>query len=311
MSRVAVSYWAGTLPTISNLHFASFKFNNNKNFKYVLFLDHDLKSKSIISNDLLWLLNESWFEIRYFSLTQMMNDFDIENFSKWQNNLVYKICRKLRSKILKIKIRLYSRYNSIARTRFLKNNYNFEIGPSFSHNQKFTGLSEYLTYRSDVFRSLIANKFPNDDVLYVDIDICFVKPFNDYDWSKAFTSPWGLTKFANTAIIYFPAANQLLRKRVLSELKQNSAAWPWILYSKENCEYLGLELRKIEDFDPSWAPANPSTGNSSSFMKKQTNSQEIVDWADNNSFCFHWHNQWSVIPEVGSAYDIYFKRYKV
>lgn len=311
MSNIAVSYWAGTLPTISNLHFTSFKFNNDKNFKYILFLDNDIKSNPSISNDLLWLLNESWFEIRYFSLTKMMNDFKIANFSKWHNNLFYKTCRKFKIKIIKTKIRIYTIYNSLTRSQFLSNNYNSEIGISFSHTQKFTGLSGHLTYRSDVFRSIIAGKFPNDNVLYVDIDICFVKQFNDYDWSKAFTSPWGLSKFANTAIIFFPAYDQILRRRILSELKQSSAAWPWMLYSKEKCEYFGLELRRIEDFDPPWATSNPSTGNSSSFMKKQANSQEIVDWADNNSFCFHWHNQWNVIPEVGSAYDIYFERYKV
>jgi hypothetical protein len=311
VSNVAVSYWAGTLPPISHLHFTSFKFNNSKNFKYVLFLDNDIKPKSMISNDLLWLLNEPWFEIRYFSLTQMMNDFEIASFSKWHNNMLYKICRKFKYKMFKIKINVYSRYNSLERSKFLSNNYNSEIGPSFSHNQKFTGLSEHLTYRADVFRSLIASKFPNDDVLYVDIDICFVKPFNDYDWSKAFTSPWGLANFANTAIIFFPASDKQLRERVLSELKQSSAAWPWILYSKERCEYFGLELRKIEDFDPPWAPSNPSTGNSSSFMKKQADSREIVDWADRNSFCYHWHNQWNAVPEVGSAYNIYFERYKV
>jgi hypothetical protein len=311
VGSIAVSYWAGTLPKISNLHFASFKFNNNKDFKYILFLDNDVKLKSMISQDLMWLLNEPWFEVRYFSLTQMMNEFKIANFSKWHNNLLYKIFRKFKNIMFKVKISVYSRFKLFASNRFLRNNYNSEIGISFSHNQKFTGLSGHLTYRSDVFRSLIAGKFPNDDVLYVDIDICFVKPFDAYNWSKAFTSPWGLARFANTAIIFFPFSDQTLREKILFELKQSSAAWPWILYSKEKCEFFGLELRRIEDFDPPWAPSNPSTGNSSSFMKKLTNSQGIVDWVDSNSFCFHWHNQWNAVPEEGSAYDIYSKRYKV
>lgn len=188
--------------------------------------------------------------------------------------------------------------------------FNKEIGFTFSHNQNFAGLSQHLTYRSDVFRSLIASEYPISNVLYVDIDICFVKKFSSYDWSNAFTSPWGLAEFANTAIIYLPAKNQQLRSRIISEFRKVTSAWPWTLYSKNRCEFYGLELRSIEEFDPPWALSNPSTGDSGAFMKKHANAQNIVDWADSNSFCYHWHNQWNVIPEAGSPYDIHLNRFQ-
>jgi hypothetical protein len=309
MNKIAVSYWTGNLPSISNLHFTSFKFNNS-NFKYVLYLDNDISNLPTIPEDLIWLLNEPWFELRYFSLTEMMSNFEIEPFSKWSNTLFSRMCRRVRLYMLKVALILNKKYNKLFKNA-INNHYNAEVGFSFSHNQKFTGLYQHLTYRSDVFRSLIAHKYPNDDVMYVDLDICFVKPFDKYDWGNAFSSPWGLGKFANTAILFLPSKNQLIRKKILFEFKEISAAWPWVLYSEVRCKKYGLQLRKIEEFDPAWAPKNPNTGESNSFMEKRSNSQEIVDWIDRHSFCVHWHNQWSVLPEPGSPYYIYFNRFKL
>ena len=280
MNKIAVSYWTGNLPSISNLHFTSFKFNNS-DFKYVLYLDNDISNLPSIPEDLIWLLNEPWFELRYFSLTEMMSNFEIEPFSKWSNTLFSRMCRRISAYMLKVALTLNKKYNKLF-LNAINNHYNTEVGFSFSHNQKFTGLCQHLTYR-----------------------------FDKYDWDNAFSSPWGLGKFANTAILFLPSKNQLIRKKILFEFKEISAAWPWVLYSEVRCKKYGLQLRKIEEFDPAWAPKNPHTGESNSFMEKRSNSQEIVDWIDRHSFCVHWHNQWSVVPEPGSPYDIYFNRFKL
>ena len=101
MNKIAVSYWTGNLPSISNLHFTSFKFNNS-NFKYVLYLDNDISNLPLIPKNLIWLLNEPWFELRYFSLTEMMSNFEIEPFSKWNNTLFSRMCRRIRLNMLKV-----------------------------------------------------------------------------------------------------------------------------------------------------------------------------------------------------------------
>jgi len=309
VSTTVVAYWAGNLPEITALHFISFERQNDLNFKYILYADNSQGFESSIPPSLAWLKQKPWFEIRNVELSQLMTEFDIQPFSKWKPNLRYRFLRKLKTKALHYLLLKTRALKMDFLSKYVSTHWNEEVGFTFSHNQKFSGLANHLTYRADIFRSIIANEFPNENVLYVDLDICFTKVFSKYDWSKAFTSPWGRADFANTAIIYFPISQRDIRTKILGELRSTSAAWPWTLYSQNRCSYYGLELRLIEEFDPPWASDSPVSGDSSAFMQKRMNSQEVVDWTDEKSFCFHWHNQWQIIPESGSPYDLYLKKF--
>ena len=305
-----VSYWVGTLPEITRLHFYSFKYNNDLNFKYILYSDISDGFKSSIPSSLNWLLDMPWFEHREIDLSNLMEKYEIPPFSLWKETLYYKLRRKLKHKLLSFLLKYSKGLHFRLLEKYRDLHLNEEIGFSFSHNQKFTGLSKHVTYRSDVFRSLIANEFTNENILYTDLDICFIRQFSSYDWAVPFTSPWGIARFANTAILFIPSTKESTRENILQEFRNTSAAWPWVLYSEKRCGRYDLVLRSIEEFDPPWSLSSPVSGDSSAFMSKRDNSAHVVTWVDEHSFCFHWHNQWKSSPEVGSPYDLYLTKFK-
>ena len=241
-----------------------------------------------------------------------MKDNGIRPFSKWNDSFTYKMIRRVRKKCFSTLITLMQKAQIPTKIQNRLNlKFNEFIGLNFSHTSKFTGLSKHLTYRSDVFRSLIANQFVNSSILYVDLDICFTKRFSDYDWGTAFTSPWGKEHFANTAILFLPSSQPWVRQRITRKFQLTSSAWPWNLYSESNCREFELELRRIEDFDPSWSDHNPSSGDTSAFFENRENSSVLVQWVETNSFCYHWHNQWNTTPEVDSPYMRFLNQFKV
>lgn len=72
---------------------------NDCNFKYVLYVDTDSKLKSETPADLNWLLEEPWFELRFFSLQELMARNKILDFSRWNNNILDKIVRRIKKNI--------------------------------------------------------------------------------------------------------------------------------------------------------------------------------------------------------------------
>ena len=310
ISTTVVSYWAGTLPEITKLHFLSFEYQNDLNFKYVLYTDVRADLKSSIPEDLSWLLEKPWFENKNVDLIKLMKKYKIAPFSPWKMNFKYKLIRRFKNNVTFNFLKCTRDLNFRHLRKYRDLHLNSEVGFSLCHAQKFSGLSEHLTYRADVFRSLIANELPNENVLYVDLDICFMKRFSEYTWSEPFTSPWGLAKFANTAIIFFPAGLQSMRNKIVNELISTAAAWPWILYSEHRCIEYGLKLRPIEEFDQPWALNNPVSADSRAFMQRRNDLEDIISWVDKHSFCFHWHNQWASKPENGSPYSYYLDKFK-
>jgi hypothetical protein len=151
--------------------------------------------------------------------------------------------------------------------------------------------------------------FPNEDVFYVDLDVCFVKKFSEYDWSNSFVSQWGTSNFANSAILFLSLRNRASRLKILNQLKRTKSAWPWNLYSERNCQEFNIEIRNIRLFDPAWTPENPLFGNSSGFFEARS---DLVEQANSIfQFCLliHWHNQWNVKPDPNSLYNHFLSLY--
>lgn len=306
METIAVSYWAGNLPNIVKLHFASFEFNNDLDFKYILFIDEKFINKDIaqLGKDF-FLSNQPGLEVRKINLDNLFEKYSIEPFAKWNSNFFYRIMRKFNTNLIKI----LAKKNLINFIYGSKLHFHKEMGLTFAHNLNFSALIPNLTYRSDAFRSLIANEFPSFNILYTDLDVCFLKKFSTYNWENAFTSAWGISEFANTALLYLPKNIQNTREKILNEFRINSCAWPWVLYSKILCEKFGIEIRDVKEFDPPWTPGSPVYGNSESFMTLNTDLNNLNAWLSDNSFAWHWHNQWNSEPHNQSPYNYYFEKY--
>ena len=307
-STVVVSYWNGNLPKISELHFLSFVRKNDGGFKYYLYIDTDKNINCDVFKQAPWIRKYPEIEIKYFSLWTLMEKYRIKPFNLL-NASYFKLFRFVRFKFF----HFVCRYLTIRKSRYFKkyviNHYNEAVGFSFSHEEYFSCLSEHLTYRSDCFRSLIANEYPNESVLYVDLDICFIKKFSEINWSNSFTSPWGQATFANTSFLFLSLNGAKKRKILLDEFRKISPAWPWILYSEERLRTYEIGLIPIQQIDPAWSAIGPVAGDTQAFMKGQRGTLEICEWLDSNCIAYHWHNQWSLTPDQNSPYGIYMERY--
>jgi hypothetical protein len=273
-----------------------------------MFIDEKFMQNDSQINELrqtLNLDNEPWIEFRKINLESLLEKYSINSFAKWKSNFFYKIVRRFLIYYGKFKV-ISNLYKFTPSSKFF---YHDELGLTHSHNLKFTNLESNLTYRSDVFRSLIANEFTESNILYTDLDICFLKKFSTYNWSNAFTSAWGISDFANTAILYLPVNIKNSRKLILDEFRLNSSAWPWVLYSKNSCKKFGIEIRNIADFDPPWTPGSPVFGRSELFMLENSDLDELITWLDSNSFVWHWHNQWNLIPHHKSPYSYFHQKF--
>jgi hypothetical protein len=307
---LVVSYWCGDLPKVSELHFRSFLFDENVSYK--LYIDTD-KSKGVIQSfpaEISWIESMPNLEVKYFSLDELLTKHSIHHFSPWKNTLwmksirrilsyvfrnIYQLAMRLRINLDGVKVPGFGSFSSIGHW-------------SFTHAAPFSGLSDHLTYRSDLFRSVIALEFPERDLLYVDVDTCLVKPIIDWDFGLSFASQWGTGNFANTACLFFSSHSQT-RHLVAEKLRYKIAAWPWVLYSFKNCKDLGIEIRPIKLFDPAWTPGTLLEGNSAGFFHNQFNVKAIVEEIEENCLLAHWHNQWTSVPEPESPYVHLLRKY--
>lgn len=310
-SSTVVSYWIGELPTITELHFKSFLFNNDLNFKYILYFDLDGSDslRPISSAHPMLQSQNSNIQIKYFSLSKTMNKFGVAPFRKKTEKHIAKYVSYKKKTISSKWLPQIPNYNSRLRD-FKKLHLHPELGFNFDHGQSFCNLVSNLTYRSDIFRSIIANNYQNDNLLYVDLDTCFTQPFSEYKWTNSFVSQWGTSNFANSAIMFLSAKDRTIRLNILKELVRTNSAWPWTLYSHENCEKYGLEIRGISNFDPAWTPGSPLESNSEGFFKQTPNLDIIVRSILEECFLVHWHNQWRIVPETGSPYTYFLELYR-
>jgi hypothetical protein len=304
---IITSYWMGSIPDITKLHFFSFLANNDIEAKYYLYIDRN--SPRVDLDNLPSFLEKCGVEVRAVDLESMMERQGVKPFGFWKNDFFSILIRRLRYASLS---RLFRIFNHLALSKYFPSFFRYAnpvIGYTFRHHSSFTGLKQHTTYRSDLFRSLISLEHPDEDVLYVDLDICFIRKFSTWDFDRSFTGPWGTSNFANTAILYLPKKMPELRKKILARLKDSSSAWPWSLYSRKNLDEFGLDVWPIHTIDAAWVSGNPISGRPDLFMNGELESAEIVEFLDKNVHCFHWHNQWNAQPRASSPYQVFLNRF--
>jgi hypothetical protein len=307
---LVVSYWCGTLPSVSELHFRSFLFDESVSYKLYIDIDKSQGLLQTLPAEISWIESMPNLEVKYFSLNDLLSRHNIHHFSAWKDTLlmktirkalsyafrsIYKLARRFKFDLDGVKISSFGSFSSIGHW-------------SFTHSAPFSGLFDHLTYRSDLFRSVIALEYPEKELLYVDIDTCLVKPIVDWDFSSNFASQWGTANFANTACLFFKS-NSRARYMVAELLRDKTAAWPWVLYSRINCTNMAIDIRPIKLFDPAWTPGTLLEGNSAGFFQNQQNVKEIVAEIETNCLLAHWHNQWDSTPEPESPYVYLLKKY--
>lgn len=306
-----MSYWAGIIPENAELHFRSFAHYRGPDDCYKMYLDEHFCSDLSIPDSLLWLLNEPWFELEKINLEKLMQEKGLKEFSYWKQNIFFIAIRKTKISVLS------SLANCIDRTSYLKNRFVFfnqrhtpSVGFSLNHADSFSGLVTHFTYRADLFRTLILSQDEEErNLLYADLDICFLKPLSEFFSVNPYTSRWGTEDFANTCLLYVPHHSNSM-KGLVQELQKTSSAWPWTLYSKENCLKFGIDIRPLKIFDPIWDSDFAAPGSVSSFFSDPRVANRWIAWLEEHSMTYHWHNNWVTPRHPESTYEILLHKFK-
>jgi|688.fasta_scaffold218432_3 hypothetical protein len=306
-----VSYWAGKIPENSELHFRSFAHNRGSNDTYKLYLDEHFSSSSSIPDGLLWLRNEPWFELEKIDLEKLMQEKGLRKFSYWKQNSLYIVIRRFKISILSFLAARFDQMSSLEdKFVFFKQRHIPSVGFSLNHADSFSGLVNHFTYRADLFRTLILSQGAKENnILYADLDICFLKPLNEFLSLHPYTSRWGTEDFANTCLLFVPHHSNSM-KGLVQELQKTSSAWPWTLYSKENCLKYGIEIKPLKMFDPIWDRDFAAPGSDSSFFSDPEVADRWIAWLDEHSLAYHWHNNWTTPRDPESTYEILLRRFK-
>lgn len=306
-----MSYWAGKIPENSELHFRSFAHNRGPNDSYKLYLDEHFICDSSIPDALVWLRNEPWFEFENIDLEKLMQENGLRKFSYWKQNYFFIVIRRSKLFLLNFLAKRFHRILTLEnKFVFFKARYVPSVGFSLNHADSFSGLANHLTYRADLFRTLILSQGDeNYNLLYADLDICFLKPLKDFFSMNPYTSRWGTEDFANTCLLFVPHhANSM--KGLVQELQKTSSAWPWTLYSKENCLKYGIDIKPLNVLDPIWDRDFAAPGSDSSFFSDPQVADRWIAWLDEHSLTYHWHNNWATQRHPESTYEILLRRFK-
>jgi hypothetical protein len=158
-------------------------------------------------------------------------------------------------------------------------------------------------FRGDVFRVLLAEKFPGASVLYADLDVYFSKKLGDWGLSSTMTYRGG-ANWANTAILFYHQNREQTRGFLGENFRLGESPLPWFMFTDENCLKAGIEIRSHEQFDPGWSQASVSCGDSGLFFRNSPTAEKFLKEIREKLFAVHWHNQWSAIPDLGSPFQI-------
>ena len=290
---VVVSYWSGELPEVTRLHFLSFR-RLNPDTKYVLFLESDASFEGSISELMRLMLKELEIEVRHVALTDLMASQKIPQFSRFKNSFSYSLGRKFLRKLYPIIFKFNLCRNSI--------HYSELMGFTAGHSFPLTGYVFDLAYRADLFRSLVHQLFTKDDFLYIDLDVCFMKPIDFECASDGLCAQWGTADSGNSAYLLLPKGSSA-RELIARDLKSGMSALPWILYNSQQLARFGILMLPTKVFDPAWDPSSVIVGRSDLFFRSGFHVETFLNEVNRDCICVHWHNQWMESPDPESPYD--------
>jgi hypothetical protein len=145
----------------------------------------------------------------------------------------------------------------------------------------------------DLFRCMLCVSGLGD-VLYADLDVCFLKDFSPLFQAGDFLYRWERQPYANSAILYSAADGRL--KRVIKDLvRHHDTVAPWYLFPLGEPRLDGVRILPCEWFDPLWA------SDAGLSFDDFFNPREIGQAID-AAYCHHWHNRWHIVPHEDSTF---------
>jgi hypothetical protein len=181
-------------------------------------------------------------------------------------------------------------------------------GFDFATDSRLFSWNRWHTYRADIFRVLAPSLFPDDDVLWVDLDTVFIRDFDEWPLSSSFVYRWEDQPHGNNAVIFFSEGSEHDRVSLLGAAMASRSFRPWVLFTDRRCDAVGFRILDPEMFDPAWDAGSPMAATPRMFTSNDLHSNEIVEQIEGRCLVAHWHNQWRVTPEPGSPWSILMSR---
>lgn len=300
MKRV-VSYWSGPIPEISRLHFESFK-HFGKDWGYSLYLDTDLGPAP--SDEILASIVELGVDVVHFSLQGWLIRSGLPKIYDDSSQPVWHLLHRLERKLLSWFHEATHGYFSSASGRFEgpRNGWHQKFGYSPGHSLGSSFLGSDLPGRSDLFRCLVATQFPESDICYSDLDICFTRNLSEILSEVPISYKWD--DFANSAFLYLPRKAKKIRRIIFQGIKSGLSAKPWVMFSEYRCVEMDLLLHPVELFDPVWSSTSVGREDPMLFFRNHKNSEAFFEEVLAKNFAVHWHNNWNTTAEEGSTYSL-------
>jgi hypothetical protein len=283
-------YWTGRVPAVTELHFRSF-LHHHPAARYELWLDED-DASAIDAPTLQWLQSHPRIAVRHFSLNALIekhvSDRPVSSYERLA--ALRRACRVVHRKLAP----------KWARRRAWESE---QFGLTYRHESRlFLGFNENKPYRGDLARTLIALEHYTTPCLYVDLDTCFLSELRGLCGRAAWTYRWENFSFANSAILYLPNATWsealCARGRALGNFV------PWVLFTDEVCEELGIDVLPARLFDPLWDPDSLLYRDVNGlFRPREQPGLDLQALKQEQHLAIHWHNRWRAIPADTSLYS--------
>lgn len=291
-------YWIGGLPQISILAIVS-ALNKTEKTQVLVFLDSDSGMKNSVPTSFDWLRSHPRLNFIDFSLTD------------WVISATPKPQWLISSRIRRVVVACLNSAKPIRGLgKILPKCVTKQIGfwhPIFGWKARtapaYAIRYEGAQFRGDTFRVLLADKFPNESILYVDADVYIARALNQWDLKSSFSYRGG-DSWANTAILFYHAKRDKAISHLMSSYQVGHSPLPWFMFTDSFCLMSDIEIRPTDEYDPGWSASSVSHADSSLFFRNTESTDQFLSEIRNDLLAIHWHNQWAVDPDKGSPYQV-------
>lgn len=153
----------------------------------------------------------------------------------------------------------------------------------------------------DLFRCMLCASDVGD-VLYADLDVCFLQDFTPLFEAGDFLYHWERQPYANSAILY-SAAGGALTHAVRDLVRHHDTVAPWYLFTLSEPRLAGVRILPCEWFDPLWLNDTGLT------FDDFFNGRDLGGALD-GAYCHHWHNHWQTVPHENSAFMVLLRGFR-
>jgi hypothetical protein len=145
----------------------------------------------------------------------------------------------------------------------------------------------------DLFRCMLCAS-GRGDVLYADLDVCFLKDFGPLFEAGDFLYRWERQHYANSAILY-SATGGVLARTIKDLVRHHDTVAPWYLFPLDEPRLERARILPFEWFDPLWE-------NDAGLTFDDFFNGCDVSRALDGAYCHHWHNRWHIVPHEDSTF---------